>query len=306
MNFTVVIPTFNAECFIHDLLTPFVSCGIQNQVFIIDSSSSDNTVSMCTDLGFSNIVVIPQSDFDHGGTRSLFRKYCQTELVVFMTQDARLESVRDLYRLLEVFDDKAVGAAFGRQLPHADADFFGSHLRYFNYGDKSYKRVKADARLYGVKTAQLSNSFAAYRVSSLNEVNWFKSNLILGEDVYVGAKLLDLGYALAYVSEARVFHSHNYSLSDDFRRYFDIGVFHAMEKWILDDYGSASGEGIRYIESELKSILTTKRYALLGGFFMRNALKFLGYKLGKNYKMLPAGLISFLSMHHRWWLKQQR
>ena len=39
-----------------------------------------------------------------------------------------------------------------------------------------------------IKTAQLSNSFSAYRRSLLLEQGNFKDGLILGEDVYIGAK----------------------------------------------------------------------------------------------------------------------
>jgi len=53
--------------------------------------------------------------------------------------------------------------------------------------------------LYGIKTAFLSNSFSAYRKKALQEIGWFKDNLILGEDTYAGAKLLLKGYKIAYV-----------------------------------------------------------------------------------------------------------
>ena len=63
---------------------------------------------------------------------------------------------------------------YGRQLPYENASLFASHLREFNYGTKSYIRTYDDREKYGIKTAFLSDSFAAYRRSALESIDWFK------------------------------------------------------------------------------------------------------------------------------------
>ncbi len=65
----------------------------------------------------------------------------------------------------------------------------------------------------------------------------------------------------------------------EFKRYFDIGVFHKCENWILEEFGKPKGEGIRYIKSELRFLLDNCVYHLLPESFIRNILKFIGYKL---------------------------
>jgi len=181
---------------------------------------------------------------------------------------------------------------------------FGKHLRLFNYPSVAHVREKKDGKTYGIKTVQLSNSFAAYRKDILIQTGNFKDGLILGEDVYTGAKILDAGYVLAYVADAKVYHSHSYTPLQEFKRYFDIGVFHKYESWILDKYGKAEGEGVKYIKSELKYLIDHHAYHLIPSFFIRNGMKYLGYKLGHNYTKLPYWLIKKLSMHYRWWDKQ--
>ena len=76
---------------------------------------------------------------------------------------------------------------------------------------------------------------------------WFAEHLISTEDTYAGARMLLAGYTLAYVSDAMVYHSHNYTVFQEFKRYFDIGVFHKKERWILEAFGNAEGTGLRHL-----------------------------------------------------------
>lgn len=57
--------------------------------------------------------------------------------------------------------------------------------------------------------------------------------MIFGEDTIAAAMLLQGGKKIAYVSDAEAYHSHNYTVGQEFKRYFDIGVLHSTENWIL-------------------------------------------------------------------------
>ena len=203
--------------------------------------------------------------------------------------------------LLQAFDDPTVGAVFGRQLPYESTSLFGKHLRYFNYPENSYTRTFSDKAHYGLKTVFFSDSFSAYRRSVLAEVGWFKDGLIVGEDMYVIAKIIIAGYKVAYRADAAVFHAHSYSVWEDFRRYFDTGVFHTSEPWLIDTFGKAEGEGMRYIKSELHFLLGKDAYGKVPEFIIRNGLKYLGYTIGKQYRKLPKSIAQILSMHPSWW-----
>ena len=65
----------------------------------------------------------------------------------------------------------------------------------------------ADREALGIKTAFLSDSFAAYRCDALADVGGFP-DVPACEDMYVGAKLLQAGYTIVYAAEAQVYHSH--------------------------------------------------------------------------------------------------
>lgn len=302
LNISIIIPTYNAEKYLPELLESLKGQTISFELIIIDSSSKDNTVKIAKRYT-ENIIVIPQDEFDHGGTRAKAAQIAQGEILVFLTQDALPYDEHTIENIVKVFKDEKIEAAYGRQLSYKDTNLFGKHLREFNYPDATIIKKKSDIKQYGVKTAQLSNSFAAYRKSILEEVGIFKDNLILGEDVYTGAKMILAGYSLAYVSEAKVYHSHNYSVWQEFKRYFDIGVFHKTEEWILKEFGKAEGEGMKYIKSEINYLLKNGAWYLLPEFFVRNSMKYLGYKLGQKYENLPKWMIKKFSMHHRWWDK---
>jgi rhamnosyltransferase len=301
MKISIIIPTYNAENYLPTLLEKIKNQSIKEyELIIIDSSSKDKTVEIAKEFT-DNVIVIPQSEFDHGGTRTKAVQLAKGEIVVFLTQDALPYDDYSIENIIKIFDNKKVGATYGRQLSYEDTNFFGKHLREFNYPDITLIRTKDDIKKYGIKTAFLSDSFAAYRKSALESIGWFKSDLILGEDTYAGANMILAGYSLVYRSEAKVYHSHSYTVWQEFKRYFDIGVFHKCESWILESFGKAEGEGMKYIKSEVKYLLGNNAWYLLPEWIIRNGMKYLGYKLGQKYDKLPMWMIKKISMHHRWW-----
>ena len=301
---SIIIPTYNAQNYLKKLLDEIKIQSLSDyELMIIDSSSRDKTVDIAKKYT-DNVIVIPQNEFDHGGTRAKAAQLAKGEILVFLTQDALPYDAYTIENIVKVFENEKIGAAYGRQLSYDDTNLFGKHLRQFNYGEQSYIRSKKDIEKYGLKTAFLSDSFAAYKKSALESIGWFKDGLILGEDTYAGAKLILSGYSLAYVAEAKVYHSHSYTVGEEFKRYFDIGVFHQSESWILEEFGKAEGEGMKYIQSEINYLLANGAWYLLPEFFVRNAMKYTGYKLGQNYKKLPKWVIKKISMHHRWWDKK--
>jgi rhamnosyltransferase len=303
---SIIIPTYNAENYLQKLLESLKNQTIKNfELIIIDSSSTDKTVEIAKKYT-DNVIIIPQSEFDHGGTRTKAAKISKGEILVFLTQDALPCNKYTIENLVKVFDSSEIAAAFGRQLPYKDTNIFGKHLRYFNYPEKSYIRNKNDIKKFGIKTAFLSDSFAAYKKEVLESIGWFKDGLIVGEDTYAGAKLILENYSIAYVAEAKVYHSHSYTIWQEFKRYFDIGVFHKSENWLLEKLGKVESEGMKYIKSEINYLLKNNVWYLLPELFVRNGMKYIGYKLGFNYEKLPLFLIKKLSMHKNWWDKKEK
>ncbi|KIM13285.1 MAG: glycosyl transferase [Sulfurovum sp. FS08-3] len=297
---SLIIPTLNAQDSIGKLLEHLTSQEVD--ILIIDSSSDDGTMDIIKSYNV-DYLVIPKEKFDHGGTRTLGAKQChEADFLIYLTQDALPYDNQSIHNILKPFEDAKVGAVYGRQIANLDETIFGEHLRLFNYKPMSYVRSYEDREQYGIKTAFLSNSFSAYRVTALQEIGYFKKRLILGEDMYAGAKMLQNGYKIAYNCDAKVYHSHGYSITQEFKRYFDIGVFHRNEKWILDDFGKAEGEGIAFVKSELNYLAKKRKIYLIPIAIIRTGAKYLAYKLGYYHNHLPKYWIQKMSMHRRWWL----
>lgn len=297
----LIVPTLNAGSFWPAWLAALQKQTRQpDRLLVIDSSSSDETVSLARTQGFE-IQVIAKTEFNHGGTRQWgVMRLADMDVIVFLTQDALLADAQAIENLLTAFADPQVGTAYGRQLPHRQAGPIAAHARLFNYPDKSQLRGLQDSRRFGIKTVFTSNSFAAYRRDALMQVGGFPLHTIMNEDTLVVGKMLQAGWKIAYCADAQVFHSHDYSLKEEFKRYFDIGVFHAQTPWLQHDFGGASGEGVRYVRSEMRYLL---KYApgLIPSAWIRTALKWFGYKLGGGYRRLPVAARRNLSLHKGYW-----
>lgn len=300
LNVACVIPTYNGRQDLQRLLDSLAIQSARFDTLIVDSSSSDGTYELALSR-CDNVLRIDSKDFNHGGTRQMMvERNPDYDVYVFMTQDAYLDDPDAIANIVRPFVDEQVGAVCGRQLPHKDATALAEHARLFNYPPTSQIKSLADAPTLGIKTAFMSNSFAAYRRRALMQVGGFPQHVILSEDMYVTAKMLLAGWKAAYEGKACCRHSHNYSLKEEFRRYFDIGVFHAREPWIREQFGGAGGEGLRYVVSELK-FLGPGRLLEWPGSLLRNAVKLTAYKLSQQERHFPNGLKKSLGMHKRYW-----
>ncbi len=307
MNYRVglIVPTLNAGRRWKDWLEQANRQSlIPARKLVIDSSSDDRTPELARAHGFE-VISIARRDFNHGDTRQKASDLLgDCDILVYLTQDALLATPDAVSRLVAAFDDPEVALAYGRQLPHEDAGPIGAHARLFNYPAIGMKKTLADIPRLGIKTAFCSNSFSAYRRSDLLAVGGFASNVIFGEDAHAATRLLLSGKAIQYVAEAEVNHSHDYSMLEDFRRYFDIGVFYAREPWIIDALGTAEGEGFRFMKSEIYYLLKNAPW-LLPSALARVALKYTAYQLGKREKRISQGRKLRLSMNRAFWTTDQ-
>ena len=272
-----------------------------SMVAVVDSSSTDGSDALAADLGFEVERIDPRT-FNHGRTRqAAVDRFCHGRVfALFLTHDAVIEGPESLTMLLDAFSDPQVGAAYGRQLPHHNAKPFGRHSASFLYPETSDVRTLASAPRHGIRTAYISNSFAAYRISALEECGGFPSTLILGEDTHVALRMLLAGWAVSYRAAALVRHSHDYSVVQEMQRYFDFGVLHAQLPELLRELGEPEGDGVRFVRSELRYMSAAAPWRL-PEVAVRNAAKYLGYRLGRGFRKLPNSMRRRLSMTKGYW-----
>jgi rhamnosyltransferase len=299
----VLIPTLNAGNMWQDVLESITrqSCCISEKI-IIDSGSTDDTIALAAHFGFK-VIPISKDEFNHGAARQRLVNESEAEICVFLTQDAILTNSDSIKNLVTAFKDNQVGLAFGRQLPHKNATALETHARLFNYPGISYTRSFSDRNKFGFRVFFCSNSFAAYRRTALSSVGGFPHYSIMGEDALVSAKMLINGFKVSYIAEAMVYHSHSYTLKAEFKRYFDTRVFHEQNLWLILHYGKPTGEGIRFLKSEVKYVIRHDFKSIFKSVSSLGA-KWLGYQLGRFYKKIPYSLLKNFSMHKYYWEKK--
>ena len=306
MSVSIIIPPRNGSTTLRELLAGLTIQSLPaEEIIVIDSGSEDDTVDVAGSYG-TRVHSIDPGSFDHGATRTKASKMAGGEILIFMTQDVLVASRDTIQRLsAPIRKSEEICLSYGRQLPSFQATQISAHLREFNYPDESHVRSFADRGKYGFQTVFVSNSCAAYRHSDLAEIGYFESDLIFGEDSCAAGRLLEKGGKIAYSADAVVYHSHNYSWMEDFHRYFDIGVFHQSQNWLLESYGGAGGRGLDYIRSGLTYLWRRRSYGMIGDFMVRVGVKFLGYRLGRIHRQLPLSLATQCSMNKRWWERKK-
>ena len=302
MSIALIIPTRNAAPHLAQLLPAIDAQRLKpDEIFVVDSSSSDNTVARFREFG-ARVEVIMPGQFNHGNTRRWASQQVNAQALIYMTQDAIPANPESFARLKANLDSEPdIGLAFGRQLPHLGSGLLGAHSRHFNYPEMGRSKRLSDAAELGIKTCFSSDSFAMYRSKALKAVGGFPADVIGSEDAYVAAKLLLGGYAVRYAADAEVYHSHDYRMFEEFRRYFDIGVFYGRERWIRNAFGSAGDEGKRYVLAEINALREAGALMKLPEVLLRTLCKYAGYQLGLHESWLSVSFKRHLSMFPTYW-----
>ncbi|MDY4670659.1 MAG: glycosyltransferase [Oliverpabstia sp.] len=242
-------------------------------------------------------------EYDHGGTRDRAARMSQAEYLLFMTQDAVPENenlVEELVKAME--QEKDVRAAYARQLPTEDCRLMERYTREFNYPEQSCIKRQSDLEKMGIKTYFCSNVCAMYRRDTYLELGGFVKKTIFNEDMIFAGKLIQSGWAIAYASQARVIHSHNYSALQQFHRNFDLAVSQADHPEVFEGVRS-EGEGIRLVKKTAGWLCSQGKPWLVLNLIWNSGWKYLGYLLGKRYKHLPGWMIRFCTSQKKYWKK---
>jgi rhamnosyltransferase len=192
---------------------------------------------------------------------------------------------------------------YARQLPRPGAGPIEAFSRFFTYPAASQLKNISDKALWGIKTVHCSNACAAYLREALVSVGGFPDNVIMCEDVYTAARIMEAGYYIYYQADALVYHSHNYSVFQDFQRYFDLGVFYeSRERWIIEAFGGAQKQGARFFLEGLSYLKDQGCRHLFLEWIVRATAKFCGYRLGSLERFIPTPVKKSLGMHKNYWL----
>jgi len=274
----VVIPTLNGQDYLEDLLPSLKTQSIQSYPIIVDSSSTDDTLQVATQYE-ARVLTVAKNDFNHGKTRNLGIFHAKREIVVLLTQDALPADDYCLENLVEPLQDPQIVASFGRQVPRPDASPIETFTRLFNYPETPIVKGREDLPGLGIKTFFFSNVCSAIKTREFKGLGGFPENIIMFEDLIFAAKAILKGFKIAYVPEAKVWHSHNLSLVQQFRRYQDAGISLRNNAWIFE-HTKANREGVEFLRQEVAYLSKKRLYHWIPFAIAESIFKFTGFWLG--------------------------
>lgn len=297
---SVLIPTYKAAGYLDTIISSLrMQALAPTEIIIIDSSSPDATAEKAAQLGCT-VQVIPQRDFNHGGTRNKLAELATGDILVYMTQDALPVDEHYIANLVAPIADGNVAASYARQTTPPDANPLEAFSRAFNYPLAGHVKSKTDIETMGVKAYFFSDAASAVRRELFWAVGGFPDWVIVNEDMVLCAKLLQADHKIAYVADAAVYHAHNYRLAQVFRRYFDIGVFMHQSRDVLIG-AKSGGEGLRFALAQLRYLQAQRRYGAMIRSIAESGLKWVAFQLGKRSRFWPLWFNRFCSGQKAYW-----
>lgn len=279
---SVIIPTLNAEKELSHLLSALHNQSRKiDEIIVVDSMSTDETVKICKKDNSVKLLEIDRKDFDHGRTRDMALKESKGDIVVFMTHDAIPARSSLIENLVAPIENGEAVLTTARQIPKKDASRMEKFVREFNYPDKSHIRSKADIQKMGIKTFFCSDVCSAYKREVYFELGGFDYPIKTNEDMFFAAKVINSGYRIAYVADALVYHSHNFSLKEQYKRNYIQG--YEIERHSEElHHVSQGGEGMKLVKYVSKALLKKGHIISFVHFGFDCCARFLGSRAGRN------------------------
>lgn len=278
---SVIIPTLNAEKNISLLIDRLLEQTVSAEIIVVDSSSDDNTQAFVRGYGDPvRLICISRKEFDHGGTRDNAFRMSTGDFVLFLSQDAMPTDNRYIEKLAAVFDNDSIAAVYARQIAYPDAPEYEKLTRHFNYPEESRIWSEKNISELEIKAFFFSNVCSAYRRTAYLKAGGFDHPVESNEDMLMAEKLLRGGCHLAYNADAKVFHSHNFTLLQDFRR--SVLSARVMNRYKERLAGAKRySHGIRYVYFVLIALLKKGSFVQAAAFIPHAFVRFAGDLCGR-------------------------
>ncbi len=303
----VIIPTYKPDKSLVELIDNLEKQSVRPEHIIIMNTEKkywDDFVAgagVAPEEKYENIIIehVSKKGFDHGETRNRGVSLSSADYFLMMTQDAFPRDKALIASLAKALDED-VAAAYARQYPKADCNLAERYSRKFNYPNEFIRKTQADVSRLGIKTYFCSNVCAMYRRDIYDKIGGFTHKTIFNEDMVYAGNACQKGYAICYVPEAGVVHSHNYTCMQQFHRNFDLGVSQTDHPEIFGSISSET-EGKKMVGQTVKHFQHIGKGYLIPHYIIMCGFRWLGYKLGRNYKKLPRALVKAFSMNKEYW-----
>ena len=312
---TVAIPVRDGGPLLAATLAALARQSVEHELLVCDSGSRDGSVSLARSHGARLLQISPER-FSHGGTRNLLMGEARGDRVALLTQDAEPAGERWLERLLSGFDlAENVGIVYGpyRPRPSASVAVRIELERWFASlspdGNPRVERLEERERSLPVAELIGRRGFFTDANACIARAAWERvpfREVPYAEDRVLAVDMLRAGYAKAFVPDAAVLHSHDYTTFEHLRRCFD--------EWrgLQEVYGWREPANPRRLAGGLRGELGSARRRLIAAgsparrqratllaVGRHHIVRMLGALLGSRADALPAWLCRRLSLEGR-------
>lgn len=279
MTIEVICPLYNAEKYIRNLDSSIKrqkNVNIQKISYIL-TESNDNTKQILNDIGAKYDEIKPE-EFSHSLSREKIAMRSNADILVFITQDVEIRNDDWLEKLVEPIIINEVHASFSRQMTKYDN--IEKYTREKNYPKESYIVSKNDIERLGLRTFFFSDASSAINRKVFQALNGYdQKDLPTNEDMYIAYKLIINNYNIKYCSDSVVYHSHQFSFKQLYKRYYDTGLFFSENRY-LDKYGTnKTGGGLALFI--LKNAIKDCNLNVLIRFVPDMLIRVVAMKMGK-------------------------
>lgn len=274
---SIIVPVYNGEKYLEKLVKKIKE---QKDIFEIElialvTTSKDKSLELSKKL-FDKVIEIKK--FNHGKTRHEGVLSVTGDILVFITQDILPYDEYWLKKLIEPLNENVI-ASFSRQIAYEEHSEKEKIIRDFNYPDVDRICNKENKKINGRKNIFFSDASSAILKEKYFELGGYDFEVPTNEDVYLADKIIKNGYSFIYASQSRIWHSHELSLKETYKRYKAIGQF---EKMFADeiDFSKTQSEGNKLLKYLIKELIKRKKIKELIYLPFDMGARWLGYKSG--------------------------
>jgi rhamnosyltransferase len=290
-SISVILPTRNNSDNIEQLLIDLFSQkpSFDIEVIILDSSD-DITPQIVKKMSLDHEIKlfrVEPEDYNYGGTRNLGISYSRGDFLVLISTDIEIINENWLKQLHDNFIDERVAGVYGRQIPKKNTIPMEEFFIKTTYPEH---RIEYDL----IKKKFVEDFFFSNTNTMIRRKVWEKIHIpemLKSEDQEWGKRALIAGYKLIYDPKPAVYHSHNYSLSQVFKEYYDSGAtLPFVNKSEFLKSKSFIRRGIIYELSQIKYFIENGYTKHIPYSLVYDFMKFFGYFLGTQHNLTPLWL----------------
>jgi glycosyltransferase involved in cell wall biosynthesis len=312
---SVAIPVRDGGELLAGVLAALSVQTVEHELLVCDSGSRDGSLQLAREHGARILQLAPER-FNHGGVRNQLIAAARGSHVALLTQDSEPADSQWLERLLEGFQiAEDVGIVYGpyRPRPYASLPVRVELEHWFASlspdGSPQIERLAEDERSLSALELLGRRGFFSDANACIARAAWERvpfREVPYAEDRVLAIDMLRAGYAKAFVPQAAVIHSHDYTTLEQLRRAFD--------EWrgLLEVYGWREPLSPRRMLGQLRGTLglvrtelggegvsAQPRSAVLAAVARHDLARLAGALLGSHADRLPAGASGRLSLEGR-------